>query len=114
MAGAEARRSQLELQAEAAGEERRSLARALEELQLSCAAGQADVAAAQRDLDAVRDKVTSLLTTSKAPGCTAGQAKCGSCVMYRNALPDKATLSYDYPLMCPPMLAAGQVQLDRG
>ncbi len=58
VAGAEARRSQLELQAEAAGEERRSLARALEELQLSCAAGQADVAAAQRDLDAVRDKVT--------------------------------------------------------
>ncbi|KAK9844100.1 hypothetical protein WJX81_004424 [Elliptochloris bilobata] len=57
VAAAEARRSQLELQAEAAGEERRLLARALEELQLSCAAGQADVAAAQRDLDSVRDKL---------------------------------------------------------
>lgn len=57
VAAAEARRSQLELQAEAAGEERRALARALEELQLSCAAGQADVAAAQRDLASVRDKV---------------------------------------------------------
>ncbi len=56
VAGAEARRSQLELQAEAAGEERRVLEAALEELQLSCAAGQADVAAAQRDLAHVRDK----------------------------------------------------------
>ncbi len=64
MAAAEARRSQLELQAEAAGEERRALARALEELQLSCAAGQADVAAAQRDLASVRDKVLFCATHS--------------------------------------------------
>jgi chromosome segregation ATPase len=61
VAAAEARRSQLELQAEAAVEERRVLEAALEELQLSCAAGQADVAAAQRDLAHVRDKARPLV-----------------------------------------------------
>ena len=57
IAAGEARAAQLEQQAAAAASERARLESALEGVALTCAAGQADAAAAQRDLERLRDKV---------------------------------------------------------
>ena len=57
VAAAEAERLKLEVRAEAVREQRRALEAALEEVQLSCAAGQADLAGLKRDLAGLEGKV---------------------------------------------------------
>lgn len=54
---AEAQHARLEMQADATKAERRCLEAALEEVQLSCAAGQADLAALRKDLTGLEQKV---------------------------------------------------------
>ena len=54
---AEEEHARLEMRAGAARQERRQLEAALEEAQLSCAAGQADLAALRKDLAALQAKV---------------------------------------------------------
>ena len=53
---AEAQHAKLEMQADATRAERRRLEAALEEVELSCAAGQADLAALRKDLSALEHK----------------------------------------------------------
>ena len=54
---AEEEHARLEMRAGAARQERRQLEAALEEAQLSCAAGQADLAALRKDLASLQAKV---------------------------------------------------------
>ena len=70
MAAAEAERLKLEVRAEAVRAQRRAAESALEEVQLSCAAGQADLAALKRDLAGLEDKVrgSHLFLTTLSPG----------------------------------------------
>ncbi len=55
---AEEQVARLEMRADGARAERRHLEAALEEVQLSCAAGQADLAALRRDLGALEAKAS--------------------------------------------------------
>ena len=55
---AEAQHGKLEMQADATRAERRRLEAALEEVQLSCAAGQADLASLRKDASALENKVS--------------------------------------------------------
>ncbi len=57
---AEAQHAKLEMQADATRAERRRLESALEEVQLTCAAGQADLAALRKDLSALEHKANLL------------------------------------------------------
>ncbi len=59
---AEAQHAKLEMQADATRAERRRLEGALEEVQLTCAAGQADLAALRKDLSALEHKASLLGT----------------------------------------------------
>ena len=66
---AEEEHARLEMRAGAARQERRQLEAALEEAQLSCAAGQADLAALRKDLAALQAKVpSSFLKTASFRG----------------------------------------------
>ena len=66
---AEEEHARLEMRAGAARQERRQLEAALEEAQLSCAAGQADLAALRKDLAALQAKVPSSFLTASFRGC---------------------------------------------
>ena len=65
---AEEKHARLEMRAGAARQERRQLEAALEEVQLSCAAGQADLTALRKDLAALQAKVASPALKPLLPG----------------------------------------------
>ena len=64
---AEAQHAKLEMQADATRSERRRLEAALEEVELSCAAGQADLAALRKDLSALEHKANPCAVTISCP-----------------------------------------------